>query len=437
MAARDIDWDAATREATDLLCRYIAIDTSNPPGNELAAAEFLASILRDNGIESEIYPISEGRANLSARLTGDGGKRPLVLLNHMDVVPVEPQFWQEAPFAGTVRDGVIWGRGALDMKSMGVMELMAMLLLRRNDVPLHRDVLFLACADEEMGGVCGIDWLDTNHPELFDAEYVINEGGYGSTEVFGIKQPLFTCAVGEKGPLWLRLIARGAPGHGSVPHPDNCLERLVRALAKIQRWQRPTVLLPEVRLMFERLQEAGVFRQELTERGLATAAQQSPLIRALVTNTVTNTVLHAGVKSNVIPATAKATLDCRLLPGQDPRCFIEEVRQVIDDPRIEIEQLLESHTPISPVDTELFAVIEQSVRETAPEALVVPSIAAGFTDSRAFRRRGVTAYGFVPCLLEPAELATVHGNDERIPIEKLGFGMRMLFDIVGRIAANT
>jgi len=189
--------------------------------------------------------------------------------------------------------------------------------------------------------------------------------------------------------------------------------------------------------MFERLQEAGVFRQELTERGLATAVEQSPLIRALVTNTVTNTVLHAGVKSNVIPATAKATLDCRLLPGQDPRCFIEEVRQVIDDPRIEIERLLESHTPISPVDTELFAAIEQSVRETVPEALVVPSIAAGFTDSRAFRRRGVTAYGFVPCLLEPAELATVHGNDERIPIEKLGFGMRMLFDIVGRIAANT
>ena len=435
MTSDAVDWDAATREATDLLCRYIAVDTSNPPGNELAGARFLSQVLRENGVDSEAYLVAAQRANMSARLPGDGSKRPLVLLNHIDVVPAEREFWQEDPFRGVVKDGVIWGRGALDMKSMAVMELMTLLLLRRREATLKRDLVFLACADEEQGGVAGIDWLDFHHPELFDVEYVINEGGYGSTEMFGIRRPVFTCSVGEKGPLWLRLVAHGMPGHGSVPHPDNCLERLVRALYKVQTWQRPITLLPEVATMLERLKSAGIFDAEVSEKGLAGVAESNPLLRALLTDTVSTTVCHAGVKSNVIPAVAEATLDCRLLPGHDPEAFIRQVEQVIDDPRVEVEQVMESHTPISPVDTELFDVIDAVTREAVPGAIVIPSIATGFTDSRVFRRRGVVAYGFAPCLLEPAELATVHGNDERITVETLGLGLRMLYEVVTRMCA--
>jgi acetylornithine deacetylase/succinyl-diaminopimelate desuccinylase-like protein len=433
MTASAIDWDAATREATDLLCRYIAINTANPPGNEALGADFLSGVLAQNGIESETYAVDPNRANMSAHLAGDGSKRPLLLLNHMDVVPAERQFWDEDPFAGTLKDGVIWGRGALDMKSMGIMELMTLLLLKRRGLPLKRDVVFLACADEEQGGVAGIDWVDTNHSDLLDVEYVINEGGYGMTEMFGVQRPVFSCSVGEKGPLWLNLVAHGTPGHGSMPHDDNCIDRLVRALNRVQTWRRPLTLLPEVRTMLERLRDAGIFAGEVSEKALTPVAQENPLLRALMTDTISANVFHAGMKSNVIPAIAEATLDCRLLPGHEPDEFIEQVRQVIDDPAVEIEQTMESHTPISPVDTELFDVVDSVTREFVPDAVVVPSIATGFTDSRAFRRRGLTAYGVALSLLEADDIATVHGNNERISVEKLALGLRMLFEMVRRM----
>ncbi len=433
MPVAEIDWDGVTKEATDLLCRYIAIDTSNPPGNERAGAEFLAGVLQADGMASETYASEPERANLAARLRGDGSKRPFVLLNHIDVVPAERESWRVDPFAGVIKDGVIWGRGALDMKSMGVMELMTLLLLRRQGLRLQRDVLFLACADEEQGGIRGIDWLDANHPELFDVEYVINEGGYGTTETFGMRRPVFSCSVGEKGPLWLRLVAHGPPGHGSVPHADNCLERLVRALCAVQSWRRPITLLPEMRVTLDRLRGAGVFDGEISEAALARLAEANPTLAALLTDTISTTEFKSGTKTNIIPSVAEASLDCRLLPGHDPAAFTKQVKAVIDDPQVEVQQMMESHTPISSADSELFRTIETVTRETLPDAVVVPSIATGFTDSRAFRRRGVTAYGFVPCVLEPAELATMHGNDERIPVEKLALGIKMLFEIVRRI----
>ena len=435
MTGRPIDWDAVTQAAADLLSRYIAVNTSNPPGGELAGASFLADALAKEGIESDIYPVGKGRANLSARLRGDGSRRPLVLLNHIDVVPAERRFWQEDPFAGTIKDGQVWGRGALDMKSMGVMEMLALILLKRQGVPLKRDLLLVACADEEQGGIAGIDWLDANQPELLDADYVINEGGYGSTEMFGVARPVFACSVGEKGPLWLRLTAQGMPGHSSVPHPDNCLERLVRALYKLQQWERPLTPLPEVRTMFERLHAAGIIAQAPSEQSLRRMAAENPLVKALLTDTMTVTMLTAGVKSNVIPAIAEANLDCRLLPGHDPDAFIEAVRAVIDDPRVEVEPVMESHTPISSPDTELFRIIEAVVQEKTPGSVLIPSIATGFTDSRAFRKRGVVAYGFVPCLLEPSEVATVHGNNERIAIDKLGLAVQILYEVVRRVCA--
>jgi len=430
-----IDWREITEEATDLLCRYIAIDTSNPPGNEEAAALFLADILRREGLESQLYQAAPSRANLSARLPGDGSKRPLILLNHTDVVPAEPPFWQEPPFAGTIRDGVIWGRGALDMKGLAVMELMTFLLLKRHGIPLKRDVVFLALADEEGGGDVGIEWMDRHHPEVMDAEYVLNEGGYGFTELMGVRRPIFNCSIGEKGPLWLKLRAQGAPGHGSVPHDDNSLERLVRALYRIQRWQHPITVLPETEMYLRGLHEGGFLAEMPGEGALAQAAQVNPVIRAVLTNTVSVTTCTAGYKHNVIPALSEASLDCRLLPGQSAEAFVEEVRSIIDDPKVEIEEVYRSETVSSPVQTELFSILRDVIQERIEKALVLPSISPGFTDSRIFRLRGVVAYGLIPVLLEPVEAATIHGHNERISIENLRMGTQFLFETVRRLCS--
>lgn len=428
-----IDWEAVTEEATGLLSRYIAVDTSNPPGNEEAAALFLADILRREGLAARLYQAAPGRANLSARLTGDGSKRPLVLLNHTDVVPAEPSFWQEPPFAGTVRDGVIWGRGALDMKGMGIMELMTLLLLKRHGIPLKRDVVFLALADEEAGGDVGVDWMDRHHPEVMDAEYALNESGYGFTELMGVRRPVFNCSISEKGPLWLKLRAQGYPGHGSVPHGDNSLERLVRALYRVQGWQHPITVLPETELYFRRLYEGGFLADEPAESTLARMAESNVVVRSVLTNTISVTTCTAGYKHNVIPAVSEATLDCRLLPGQSAQAFLEELKGVIDDPKVEVEEVYRSETVSSPVQTELFDIVEGVARQTVEQAVVLPSVSPGFTDSRIFRRRGTVAYGFIPVLLEPLEAATIHGHNERISIENLRLGTQIVFETARRL----
>jgi len=426
-----------TAEATDILSRYLRIDTSNPPGREEAAARFLAEILRGEGIgEIQFYDAGgEGRVSMSARLAGDGSKRPLILLNHMDVVPAEASAWEEPPFSGAVKEGVIWGRGALDMKGMGVMELMAVLLVHRHGVAQRRDIVFLAAADEEMGGEHGIEFLDRNHPEVLDAEYVLNEGGWGSTEAFGVRRPTFNCSVGEKGPVWLNLKTEGRSGHGSVPHGDNALERLVEALARIQAWERPTTILPEVEQYFRSLYEGGILSEEPTPAFIEGMAQDNILVRAITSDTISVTTCQAGRKHNVIPATAEATLDCRLLPGHDAGAFTDQVRKVIDDPRVTVEEVFSSGTVASPVQTELFGIMEEVVREHVEEALVLPSVSAAFTDSRPFRRRGITAYGFMPILVEPLEAATIHGHNERISVQNVRLGTQILFEVVSRICA--
>lgn len=433
-----IDWDAITDEATDIICRLVAIDTTNPPGNEEPAARFLADIIRAGGIDDITFydastDESRGRVSVRARLPGDGSKRPLCLLNHTDVVPVQAEGWREDPFAGLVKDGVIWGRGTLDMKGMGVMELMAFLLVKRLRLALKRDLVFLAVADEEAGGEYGVDFLDRAHPEALDAEFVLNEGGWGSTEMMGVRRPHFNCAVSEKGPCWVHLIAEGRPGHGSVPHDDNALTRLIRALNRVLDWQRPGSVVPELGEYFARAHKAGFMPEEPTHDVIMRLGEENPLIRAITSNTISPTIARAGVKDNVIPAEAMAGLDCRLLPGEDADAFIEELRRVIDDPKVRVEKVLVSGTPPSPIDTELFAALEGVVREYIEEAVVLPGISAGFTDSRVFRKRGATAYGFIPIVLEPRDAVTIHGHNERLSIENLRLGCQVMFEVVRRI----
>jgi acetylornithine deacetylase/succinyl-diaminopimelate desuccinylase-like protein len=437
-----IDWDAITEEATQLLSDFIRIDTSNPPGRERAACEWLAGLFRNEGItDIAFYDASDSsehgadRMNMTATIAGDGTKAPLILLSHTDVVPVERQYWDFEPFSGAVVDGVIYGRGALDMKSMGIMELMAMFIIKRHSLPHTRDIVYMALADEEAGGVWGIDWMEAHHSELLDAEYVINEGGWGSAEVFGTRRPAFNCSISEKGPLWLRLVAEGRPGHGSVPHPDNALDRLVRALAKVQEFARPVTVVPELREYFERLYRGRVLADEPSPESMQKLADANLLARAILTNTISATTARAGMKHNVIPGIAEATLDCRLLPGEDPAAFKQQIRDVIGDDKVRIETVFESNTPASSIDTELFGIIEDTVHEHVEEALVLPSVSAGFTDSRAFRKHGITSYGFIPYLLEQDEAMTVHGHNERITVDNLRLGAQILFETVRRICA--
>ncbi|MEX0786352.1 MAG: M20/M25/M40 family metallo-hydrolase, partial [Dehalococcoidia bacterium] len=303
MSTPNIDWDKVTDEATDLLSRYLAIDTTNPPGNEEPAARWLEGVLRQDGIDDITFydasdETSKGRVSLRAVLKGDGSGRPMVLLNHTDVVPVEREGWDEEPFAGLIKDGVIWGRGAVDMKGMGIMELIAMLLVKRHNIALKRDLVFFAMADEEAGSEYGAEWLARNHPETLDAEFVLNEGGWGTTEVLGTKRPAFNCAVSEKGPCWLRLSTEGRPGHGSVPLGNNALDRLVRALHKVLEWERPHAVVPELGEYFAQAHEAGYFDGDPREENILRLAEENPLISSLTSNSISLTTARAGVKHN-------------------------------------------------------------------------------------------------------------------------------------------
>lgn len=428
-----IDWDAWTEQATTWLSDYIQVDTVNPPGNETRAVEWLGRILDAEGIPYETYtPMGDAsRQTLVARLPGDGSRgKAVILLNHTDVVPFEREFWTVEPLGGEVHDGYIWGRGAQDMKGMGIMELVTFLLHKRLGLPLKRDLVFMAVADEEAGSAYGVEFLDRDHPELLDCEYVINEGGGGSSEVLGKQRNTFNIGVSEKGPLWLTLRAHGRPGHGSVPHDDNAADRLVRALMRIQEWQRPLEPAPEVREYFQQLYEAGIIEREPTLELLAEFAETNPRMRSVQMNSISLTTLNAGVKHNVIPATAEATLDIRLVPGYDTDRFLRELAEVIDDDKVEVEQTFASSTPPSRLDTELYEVMTREAKRAVEDAVVVPGVSTGFTDSRVFRRRGITAYGFVPTLTGPQDQGRVHGNDERLSIENLRLGMQILHHTV-------
>lgn len=431
-----IDWNAAASEVVDLLQRYIRVDTTNPPGNEERAADFLAGALAANGIDSRKLVSAPGRANLVAELPAETDAKPLILLNHTDVVPVEADQWQVEPYAGVLKDGYIWGRGALDMKGMGILELLAVLTLKRRGVRLRRPVRFLAVADEEAGSDYGVEWLDREHPDLIDGAFVINEGGYGAQSYLGSERPMFGVSMAEKSPLWLTLKATGRPGHGSAPHDDNVLDRMVRAMRRIQAWERPFLLTPPVSESLRAAYAEGYLDIDPEKAAAAEVAERHRTLRPLLMNTISATGLSSGVKHNVIPATASASIDCRLLPGYERDRFLKELRDVIDDPKVEVETAFASESPWTSPDAELHAAIHEVCGAVLPDAAVLPRVTAGFTDSRTFRRRGVAAYGFVPMLLGPEEQGGMHGNNERISLENLRLGVEVLYRVVERVCAG-
>src|SRR3989441_8012186 len=443
----DEQWRALGREAAALLSQYVAINTTNPPGNELQTARWLKAVFAREGIDAQVFEPRPGKANLYARLKGDGGARPLILLNHMDVVLASPEYWKVDPFSGAVQDGYLWGRGALDMKGEAIAQLMAVLTLKRAAVPLKRDVIFLSTADEEIGGGVGAGWVVEQHRDLVqDAEFLLNEGGTIRTDASG-RGEYYGVGTTEKSPFWLNLTAHGTPGHGSRPTPDNPVHRLVRALSRITAHQTPLVRAPAVEGY---LRDLSTIESDPARRAaladVRAALRDSAAVRfltgdltynALLRNTISITGLQGSDKTNVIPPLARATLDVRLLPGQEPQAFLADLVRVVGDSGVEITPQGPSWPATeSATETELFRAIVAAARERTPDALVTTPPLTGFTDSHYFRRLGIVSYGLSPFPLNQAESRGVHGNDERVSLDDLAFGVHFMYDVVARVAAR-
>ncbi|HEY2776169.1 MAG TPA: M20/M25/M40 family metallo-hydrolase [Candidatus Binatia bacterium] len=437
-----IDWNEITEHATSLLSDYIRINTTNPPGGEEAGAVFLREALAREGIDSKFYDAGKGRVSMSARVpaTVQRGNKPIVLLSHIDVVPVERDQWKIDPFSGAVVENVIWGRGALDMKGMGVMELMTMVLARRHHIALDRDLVFVAVADEEEGGIYGVHHLAEKHPEVLEADYVFNEGAYGFCEFMGREAKIVGIGPSEKSPCWLRFRATGLPGHASVPHSKNALVKLVKALARVEAADRRAVLTPAVEAMLRTLAQRGYLPEDLDPRDEATLSMLTSVdahLSAITHDTVSITSVHAGQKINVIPGAAEATVDCRLLPTTDPKEFVAEIRRIVDDPDIEVSVVYQHDSGMSSMDTPVVSIAAEVVREKLGEdSFLMPLLSPGFTDSHAYRAAGAQAYGFTPALLTREELATIHGHNERISVANMRLGTEVLFEVVRRLASH-
>jgi acetylornithine deacetylase/succinyl-diaminopimelate desuccinylase-like protein len=414
----------------------------NPPGNEMEGARFFKKIFDAESIPCQIFEPSPGRGNLLATLKGNGKKRPILLLNHMDVVPVERERWSFDPFAGIIQDGYLYGRGAIDDKSMGIIEMMALLILKREKVPLEKDILFFAAADEETGGKWGVQWAMENVSSLRNSEYALNEGGYVILNETG-DPDRYEISNGQKVVFQLRLKARGTSGHGSMPHPDNPNVKLIHALEAVTQWETPYNILPMVKEYFFRMapkqppDERKFF--ENIEKGLSDPSfsvrlTSNPIYNAMVRDTISLTMLQGGSKANVIPSESNATLDCRLIPGSSKKNFLKEIKRRLGE-EIEVEGSTEGNpVPPSPFNTDLFQAIQKFAKENDPDCPVVPFLLPGATDSRFLRERGMTTYDFCPFRLQEKEIYRIHGNDERIAIENLKFGMKMLVEIIKEVA---
>ena len=439
------DTKSLEEEAVSLLSRVIQIDTTNPPGNEIQAAQFFKEIFDREGIEARIIESAPGRGNIYARLPGDGSKKGIVLLNHLDVVPADAALWREPPFGGVVKDGVVWGRGALDDKGAAIMELAAMLALKRQKVPLKGDVIFLGTADEEAGGALGAGYLVEKHPELFkDVGLVLNEGGGIRVGADG-RARVYNVSVAEKTPLWLKLTASGTPGHGSTPGANLAVNKLIAALARVMSYQSPIKVVDEVQRYYAdtaaaepepRRSRYRDLRRSLRDGAFRAEFLKEPRNNASVRNTIAITGIKGSDKVNVIPAAASAALDVRLLPGEEPKAFIETLRRVIGDPSIKIEVQLSFPAAISPPHPEAMKVIGEFAKTHDQGALVVAPLVRGFTDCHFFREKGIPCLGFMPHRSTPAGEGLVHGIDERVTVESLQFGIRAMIEIVRRLAAE-
>ncbi len=412
-------------EAVNWLQEYIQIDTINPPGNEYRAVDFFAEIFEAEGIEYETAESAPGRGNIWARL--EGGDEPgLILLQHSDVVPANEEFWTIPVLSGAIRDGYILGRGARDMKGLGTLQLATFLALHRSGVELNRDVVFLATADEEAGGMFGVGWLIENRPEIFeDIGILLNEGGGGSLTQRA--EVVFNVEVTQKVPVWLRLTAIDTPGHGSSPRPTSAVTRIVQALNSLLENPFPPRIIGPVNDYFAALSVDMTEEWSSSYANIDAAIQDPAFIEklhaarpghnSLIRDTCSMTRMSGSTKINVIPPTAWAELDCRILPDKPAEQFISELEDLIGHTEVRISTIMAFTPAISETNTRLFRAIETVTQELHPGSRVLPSVSTGFTDSHFTRDLGIISYGFNPIITRFGEHTGVHGNDEQVSEE--------------------
>jgi acetylornithine deacetylase/succinyl-diaminopimelate desuccinylase-like protein len=443
------DWTAAQQETITHLQAMIRMNTSNPPGNEIAVARYLDSTLKAEGIETHLFEPAPGRAALVARLKGNGSKQPVILMAHMDVVGVEHDKWSVDPFGAVIRDGYLYGRGAIDDKGMLSANLETMLLLKRNVVDkgatLSRDVVFVANSDEEAGGDWGMGWLIANHPELVKAEFALNEGG--RTRIVQGKPLYLAIQNTEKVSHVVEVVASGTGGHASIPLNDNAILRLGRALAKIGEHREPLDVKPTTREFF--LELSKVWPDKSQRQAMADVASRAParqqrgarvlanipVLDAVLRNGISATIIGGGIRSNVIPVEAKATLNIRTLPGASLDSVISRLKRVVNDPKVAFNIVERSDdAPASDFTSPMFAAIADATRAVDPTMVVVPYLSTGATDSARLRQLGMQAYGILPFPMDQNDEDRMHGNDERIPLSSLAFGTKVIYGAIARVA---
>jgi acetylornithine deacetylase/succinyl-diaminopimelate desuccinylase-like protein len=420
------DWEALQKEAVGLLQQYVRLDTSNPPGDTRKTADFVSALLEREGIAVTRYESEPGKAIVLARLRATGPPRgkAILLEHHMDVVPADRAQWKVDPFAAQIVDGEIWGRGALDMKSLGIMHLLAFMSLKRERVPLGRDVILMAVPDEETGGVKGAQWMIEHHYAELDPEYVLDEGGFGSRDLFAPGKLVFGISVAEKKRMWLKLRVEGVAGHGSQPHDQNANDRLVRALARLLAEPLPGGDVAILNTMRERIGPMAA----------------NKFTNAIQHSTIALTTLRSGVgeppKVNVIPSVAEATLDCRVLPGTTGDEWIRELGRRLGDPAVKIEIINQSDDPVvTPQDTPMFRALAAAIERHHPGATVSPVLVPYGTDANSYRPRGVKSYGIAPVAVSADVVASMHSDAEHVPVAELAKGTRILFEALREVAA--
>ncbi len=444
---------AILREATAQLQALIRINTVNPPGNELATARYLDSIFKANGIESQVFESAPGRGAVVARIRSGAGaaaKTPVILMGHMDVVGVVREQWTAEPFTAEVRDGVLYGRGAIDDKGMLVANLQAMLALQRRvraGERLVRDVIYVANADEEAGGDYGMGWLLEHHPDAIRAEYALNEGG--RTRIMSNGKKYVALQMAEKVSHVVTVTASGPDGHASIPLEGNAIARLGRALALIGSHREPTQLTPVTTRFFASLAPvwpdareaaamADVASGDATRvaRG-AEVLRAIPTLDAVLRTGISPTILSGGIRSNVIPREAVATLNIRTLPGQSIDSAVARLQRLVNDPLVKFAVTSRGEdSPAMSAENEFFAAVERAAKRVDPTIVVVPYLSTGATDSADLRRHGYKAYGLLPFPLEMPDEERMHGNDERLPLSAFQFGIRFVTGIAEGLAVG-
>ena len=443
------DWNKVEKESVKLFQEFLRIDTSNPPGDVTEAIGWIAQLLKRESISFEIFTVPEDPRRMHILADFPGKKtelKPLLLLNHVDVVPADYSSWSVNPFEAEIIDDIIYARGALDMKCLGMMQIMALILLNREGWIPDRGVKLLAVADEETLGEYGVQWMIEHHWDKLDPEWVWDEGGIGSTDSFpGINA--FAVAVAQKKSFWVNVEVKGKSGHGSRPFDNYPNKVLTNSLNKIVNWNSPIEINTVTSEMFNVIgNEIGGFQGFIMKnfdnkliKALfgSKVASSNPTINAMMRNTISLTQINSGYKTNIIPEFAQATLDIRLLPDTQPDLFINKLQKIVDDENVKfIPKRVPVNNYISNYDTEFYNILSEELKSEMSSAVVFPFMTIGGTDSQFFQTKGVNCYGLIPILVTEDDIHTMHGIDERISIDNFMFGTKIVYNTVKRTCSN-